>query len=184
MLEKEDVDDGMIESMAPNMHAKSAKGHELPVSQIPVEQQELWQAAMAKEWTSWVRFGAVVKYSEKLEESDNIMNFRWLLVDKNAHLGVPEVKPKARLICLGFRDKDALEGKLSADAPTLPEETFVLICNEAMSQGWTLHQGDVESAFLTGVTLERKVLLRAPETGFPAVWSEDNKTMLMDAANP
>ena len=26
---------------------------------------------------------------QKLEESDNIMNLRWLLVDKNAHLGVP-----------------------------------------------------------------------------------------------
>lgn len=61
MIETDDIDDGMIDSMAPSMHAKSAKGHELPVSKIPVEQQELWQAAMTKEWSSWVRLGAVVK---------------------------------------------------------------------------------------------------------------------------
>ena len=71
----------------------------------------------------------------------------------------------------GFKDPQALEGKLDTDAPTLSSEGTSMIYQTAASEQWRLEQGDVDSAFLSGGYLSpnRKVYFRVPKGGLPAV---------------
>ena len=39
----------------------------------------------------------------------------------------------------------------------------------ALSLGWTVEQGDVEAAFLNGLKLSRRLILRAPKQGLPEI---------------
>ena len=80
-----------------------------------------------------------------------------------------ELKAKTRIVVPGFRDPDALSGKLRTDAPTAPPEAVAWTLQVAASMGWRLHQGDIESAFLNGRPMTREIYLRAPREGLPAV---------------
>ena len=77
---------------------------------------------------------------------------RWLITDTNGHVrgtrSYDEVPPhmKARIIVPGDLDKDAHEGKLETESPTLPEEAMHTVLHIAVSMGWAMAQGDIGSA--------------------------------------
>ncbi|CAK0852939.1 unnamed protein product [Prorocentrum cordatum] len=62
-----------------------------------------------------------------------------------------DLEAKSRNIVPGYKDKQLLAGELQTNAPTLTDTATAVITQEAASQpGWSLEQGDVDSAFLNG----------------------------------
>ena len=61
-----------------------------------------------------------------------------------------EPRAKARLITQGFKDPDALNGQLSADAPTLSRMGRNYILSICANNGWTSFSADMSTAFLQG----------------------------------
>ena len=133
-----------------------------------------------KEWSKWIEYDAIeVAKDEDLATLDpkDIMNIRRLSTDKNEATRGDKtyedhpVKAKTRLIIPGYADRQALEGNIKTDAPTLSAEGTSLILAEAAGHAdWLCEQGDVDSAFLNGKYLDpsRRVFLRAPRGGLPA----------------
>jgi len=134
----------------------------------------------------WIKHDAVEIEAPEIVATlgaEDIMPLRVVKTDKNEmsrgnrSLAEWPVIAKCRIVTLGFKDKQALEGKLRTDAPTLtPEATAILLSLAAAHHGeWRFEHGDVESAFLNGKYLnkDRQVYLRVPAGGFPAVQRED-----------
>ena len=80
------------------------------------------------------------------------------------------IKAKSRIVSQGFKDKQALTGKLDTDAPTLSAEGAAIIYQTAASHNWRLEQGDVHSAFISGGDLDdsRRLYFTVPPGGLPA----------------
>ena len=78
-----------------------------------------------------------------------------------------EVPPEIQMrrVSKGFQDRDKWAGRLSTDAPTLPNDVMSLQLITAQTLGHVIEQGDVEAAFLNGPLMKREVYLRAPREG-------------------
>ncbi|CAK0806782.1 unnamed protein product [Prorocentrum cordatum] len=155
------------------------KGREL--RSIPAEWKEAFDASDLDEWRKWIQYDAVEWPTEKelagVEKTD-VLPMRRVRTDKNeptrGSLSYEQhpLKAKSRNIVPGYKDKQLLAGELQTNAPTLTDTATAVILQEAASQeGWTLEQGDVDSAFLNGKYLDnlRRVYFRAPKGGLPAV---------------
>ena len=160
------------------------KGREL--KRIPGYLEKEFEGALLKEWSKWIKYDAVEIADQETVaglQEDEIMPLRVVKTDKNemsrGNRTVEEwpVVAKCRIVTLGFKDKQALQGKLRTDASTLtPEATAIMLTKAAEHhKDWRFEHGDVESAFLNGKYLnsERRVFLRVPKGGFPAIRRED-----------
>ncbi|CAK0805201.1 unnamed protein product [Prorocentrum cordatum] len=148
---------------------------EIPWSQIPDGQKQLYRGALAREWSSWQRFSAVevldLKISKQIEldveEKKRIIPSRVCYRDKNAVRGVSEIDAKARLVGVGRNDPDILT--LRRDAPTLTRAGFYILLQVVASWNCNLFGGDVTAAFPQGALL----LVRRSIYGFvnsPRLW--------------
>ncbi|CAK0858741.1 unnamed protein product, partial [Prorocentrum cordatum] len=111
-------------------------------------------------------------------EKADILPMRRVRADKNeparGSLSCEQLslRAKSRNIAPGYKDKQLLAGELQTNAPTLTDAATAVIIQEAASQpGWSLEQGDVDSAFLNGRYLDssRRVYFNVPKGGTPAV---------------
>ena len=81
-----------------------------------------------------------------------IMKLRWVLTwkdppEEEAHLSADK-RAKARLVVIGYQDPDLTE--IPRDSPTLATRTRLVFFAICALLGWSLHKGDIKTAFLTG----------------------------------
>ena len=122
--------------------------------------------AMAKEWSSWQKFGAVEKLSleqvRELPQGTKIIGTRWAHTDKNqkprllvGHIAQKSGKskqqiekafaPKSRLIVQGCQEENT-EG-IRSDSPTASLLAFNLLCAVAVTQKWIIAASDPKKLF-------------------------------------
>ena len=128
--------------------------------------RKLFEEAAQKGWLVWVENSAVEILSMeesrrvrkelcKRNEPDKIMQPRFVLTDKHAGLRTAShtlpVKPSARLIVPGFRDRANLDGHLRRDAPTGSRlDQHFLFCLASFHTCWSIICADIKSAFMKG----------------------------------
>lgn len=154
-----------------NKKAQRALDKEIPYRKISMEQLPEFQAAIDKEWKSWVSFDAATPLS--LEESaqvikskpERVLRSRYVLRDKHAGLLTPEgnkmpLKAKARLCIQGQHDPDSASGLLKLDAPKIQHTSLMVFLHCVISFGWVSNwfSGDISSAFLQGKPTEGEPL--------------------------
>jgi hypothetical protein len=91
----------------------------------------------------------------KQQELDRILVPRFVCTDKNDGLRSAShplpVKPSARMVVPGFKDRANLEGQLRRDAPTGSRYAqHLLFIIAAFHETWALISADVKAAFLKG----------------------------------
>ena len=79
----------------------------------------------------------------------------------------PDLKAKSRLIVPGHLDPQL--GSFRTDSPTTSPLAICLCVTVAVSRRWIGTTFDVSAAFLSGKATERKVYIRGPKDGLPAV---------------
>ncbi len=63
----------------------------------------------------------------------------------------------------GFKDPDALEGKLETSAPTASRLARQTLLTIAATEGWIVSGADVQTAFLQGREQERTLIVQLPQ---------------------
>ncbi|OLQ05449.1 Copia protein [Symbiodinium microadriaticum] len=155
---------------------------ELPWRLIPLDKQELFKAAEAKQWQEHLQLGALmplsVQESEEVRknEPDRIIGSRFAYRDKNysKRRSSPDIewKPKARLVVAGHCDPEIMTGALRTDSPTVSRTAVMSILQitaSRLGQDWTVAAGDVTAAFLNGDAMERRLFLQQPKHGLPGL---------------
>ncbi|CAK0897251.1 unnamed protein product [Prorocentrum cordatum] len=134
------------------------KGREL--RSIPPAWRTAFEASDLEEWRKWILHDAVARPCEEeiagVEKTD-ILPMRRVRADKNeparGSLSCEQrpLRAKSRGIVPGYKDKQLLAGEFQTNAPTRTDTATAVTTQEAASQpGWSLEQGDVDSAFLNG----------------------------------
>ena len=158
----------------------SKKGREIRLAGLPEDVKKKWHSSDLDEWRKWLTHDAVYLPDKKelaTISKDDAIPMRIVRSDKNeatrGELSLDEhpIKAKSRIVSQGFKDKQALTGKIDTDAPTLSTEGTAMIYQTAASENWRLEQGDVDSAFLSGGYLDpkRKLYFVVPRGGLPAI---------------
>ena len=93
------------------------------------------------------------------------MRARFLLKWRTGEGGQPDAK--ARLVLQGFRDPDALEGKLETSSPTATRMARQMLFSIASVSDWSLYVADAATAFLQGKPQERVLFVRLPADAAP-----------------
>ena len=152
---------------------------EIPWHLIPDEEREGYREALVKEWSVWLRYGAVVvldleasRYVEDYVDAARILNTRVCYRNKNAAYPWLPVKHKARLVCRGDQDPDLTT--LRRDAPTMSRAgMFCLLQLAASHPGWFLFNSDITGAFLQGdqslAARKEPLFLKQPREGLPGM---------------
>ena len=112
---------------------------------------------------NWLAHGVVELLTKEPQETlptDRVLFLCRLEVDKNKAIRrgksyeEPPLRAKPRFVVHGFKDPDALAGKIKTDVPTSPAEAIAILVHLATSMRWHLHHGVVESIFLGGRVIE------------------------------
>ena len=152
---------------------------EIPFHLIPDEEREGHREALMKEWSTWIRYGAVVlldieasRAVEAQVSPSRILQTRVCYRNKNAAYPWMPVKHKARLVCRGDQDPDLTT--LRRGAPYMSRAgMFCLLQIAASSPGWFLFNSDITGAFLQGdqsmAARKEALYLRPPREGLPGV---------------
>ncbi|KAK2373433.1 putative mitochondrial protein [Trifolium repens] len=93
------------------------------------------------------------------QKHTNVVDCKWLFrIKRNSDGSV--ARYKARLVAKGFTQTPGLDFKKTF-APVVKPQTIKVILTIALRQGWTLHQMDVNNAFLQG-QLSEDVYMQQP----------------------
>ena len=84
---------------------------------------------------------------------------RWVLTWKSSEDGGPP-RAKARLVLRGFEDPDLLT--IEKAAPTATRQSKLILLAMAGNNGWTVQSGDVKTAFLSGASFDRRIVVKLP----------------------
>ena len=122
--------------------------------------QALFRKAKDKEIQAWLDHSTVKRVSQGTWEASQIMGCRWILVWKPPEQKGGERRAKARLVIQGFTDPGL--SYVPNDAPTLTKDARMMLLQMVSSQGWTLINFDVSTAFLKGENDGRMLGIRAP----------------------
>ncbi|WVZ95953.1 hypothetical protein U9M48_041653 [Paspalum notatum var. saurae] len=116
-----------------------------------------WRFAMDKEFDALMknRTWHLVPHQRGL----NVIDCKWVYKIKNKADGTID-RYKARLVAKGFKQRYGIDYE-DTFSPVVKPATIRLILSLAVSQGWYLHQLDVQNAFLRGI-LEEDVFMRQP----------------------
>ena len=107
---------------------------EVSMRDVSREDQDAFNRAKQKEWTSWLDKEAVELVKDRLKvPRSHILRARWLLTWKNA--GTEKV-PKARLCALGFQDPRLTT--LPTSSPTLTSDGESAILQRVVNDGHLL----------------------------------------------
>ncbi|CAE7647792.1 GIP [Symbiodinium sp. CCMP2592] len=133
---------------------------EVSTKKMTAEERANMMEAKRKELTSY--FSNNVWEFTELEEGDRdrIVTARWVLTWKEPEAagGVP--RAKARLVLRGFQDPDLFS--LDKASPTATRQSKMLVLAISPIMGWHLYCGDVRTAFLSGASFERRIIVRLP----------------------
>ena len=136
----------------------------------------LYEASLAKEWNSWLNFGAVELLTEQqvqwLPKGVKIIGARWVHTDKAAKLRVPgtasenlPVQAKSRLVVQGHR----AVVDIRSESPTASLSVINLLLSVASMKRWIVKSADASNAYLQGEAIDRLLVLRAPNPPPPGV---------------
>ena len=92
-------------------------------------------------------------------DSARTISARWVLTFKQDPPGSTP-RAKARLVLRGFQDPDM--GSIETSSPTAARQAKFVLLALAPVMSWTLYAGDVKTAFLSGSTFARRILVRLP----------------------
>ena len=152
---------------------------EVRMSQLNSHDRKLFEEAKAKEIDSWLSTETVCKILRNKVPRENVMRCRWILTWKDADnsegsqqdsktsgirppVQAPRLKPKARLVVLGF--EDPLVDQIPRDSPTMSKLSRVLILQHAASLGYDICSFDIKTAFLRGTEQSKRILgIEPPE---------------------
>lgn len=91
---------------------------------------------------------------------ERTMKAKWILKWSTYEDGSP--RAKARLVIQGFRDPDALAGRLYTSSPTATRTAKTLLLMEATRRGWRCFTADVATAFLQSSERDRGIHVQLP----------------------
>ena len=115
--------------------------------------------AKKKEIEKMNEFGAL----ETIEDigQENIVPTKWVVsVIENDDKGTKEEGFKARLVIRG--DLESGVETIRRDSPTILKHTLRLLLHISRQHDWQLRCGDIRSAFLQGMDVEREILVKPP----------------------
>ena len=148
-------DEGDDGSPTVSRKEQKALDREVPWRQIRPDDLNLFSDAVRKEWTEWLRWGAVrpaTMDEVKTLKNDHVLParvaYRWKPTANEGH------KAKARIVVQGFRDPHL--PLLARDSPVLTRAGFLLLLQVCSTNhghvdgAWLLLSGDCSSAFLQG----------------------------------
>ncbi|CAK0825609.1 unnamed protein product [Prorocentrum cordatum] len=126
---------------------RKTQDRELKWDEIAPKDHEAFQAAVEKEWDSWLRYKCVSVLEPEASQEvlwtvdrSRILGSDMKLKDKNAALRTPEndlpLKAKARLCVQGQHDPDAKLGTVKTDAPTVQRSGFHAFLQQSANLGW------------------------------------------------
>ena len=128
-----------------------------PVNLVPRNQygNKDVQNAMLQEIQKYKTFNAFEEVDDEGQES---LPVRWVVTrheidGKNQPL-------KARMCIRGDLEKG--KDDVRADSPTVGKETLKLALTIAANEGFTVKSGDIKSAYLQGLDVERQILVKPP----------------------
>ena len=93
-------------------------------------------------------------------------SIRWVRTNKSGNL-LLRLVAKSRLVIPGHSDPQL--GPFRADSPTASVQAARLTKAAAQRKQWTTDSFDVTTTFLSGEKTTRRIHVKAPEGGFPAV---------------
>ena len=124
---------------------------------------ELFLQAKNKEVNSWLSTETVRRISRNMIPEDQILRSRWVLTWKPIDpaelpesLAAQPMKPKARLVVLGFEDPQL--DSLARDSPTMGRDSRTLLLQYAASAKWMIQSFDIQTAFLRGSRTDGRIL--------------------------
>ena len=167
---------------------------EIKLKDLGQEDRAKFDEAMAKEWSSWQKFGAVETLTPQqiaaLPPTTKIVGTRWVHTDKNqkprllaGHISKKTGKsksqlekeypfmPKSRLVVQGCQEEDP--GSIRSDSPTASLLAFNLLCAIAVMQKWVIAASDASTAYLQSQGINRLLILRPPRPPPPGVSPSD-----------
>lgn len=128
--------------------ASAAKRQKVEVREkdLTPSELELFLQAKNKEINSWLSTETVRRISRNMIPEDQILRSRWVLTWKpvdptEISSDKPSVKPKARLVVLGFEDPQL--DSLARDSPTMGRDSRTLLLQYAASSKWMIQSFDV-----------------------------------------
>ena len=139
--------------------ATSAKRQrtEVKLSSLTEAEQKEFEKAKQSEIQNWLSTGTVTKIMRDQIASDQILRCRWILtwkpLDPSDCTAGRTHKAKARLVVLGYLDKEAANSP--RDSPTLSKPSRMLALQLISSMSWVLQSFDIRAAFLQGKPSER-----------------------------
>ena len=146
----------------PNRHLNATTRHNLPDTEEPsCASQALhypkWRAAMSDEFNALLRNGTwdLVPPSS----STNLVGCKWVFRIKRNSDGTVD-RYKARLVAKGFHQRPGIDYK-ETFSPVIKPTTIQIVLSLAVTNGWPLHQLDINNAFLHG-TLSEAVFMSQP----------------------
>ena len=97
-----------------------------------------------------------------------VVSSRWIVTEKDDE---GKRKVKARLVARGF-EEDCESLGIRTDSPTCNKYSLRLVMNTTACYNWAINSIDIDSAFLQGNDINRKLYLRPPKEFCPAdrVW--------------
>ena len=128
-----------------------------PVNLVPKKQHgtKEVQDAMAKEIAKYASFKA---FEEVSDDGQDSLPVKWVvsrhdLDGKNQPL-------KARLCIRGDLEKE--KEMVRSDSPTVGKDTLKMALSIAANEGFTVKSGDIKSAYLQGLDLQRQIYVKPP----------------------
>ncbi|CAE7930582.1 brap-2 [Symbiodinium necroappetens] len=162
---------------------------EIKLKDLKPEDRAKFEASMAKEWSSRMKFDAVQELTAEeiaqLPPDTKIIGMRWVHTDKNdkprllakalakrTGKTADQIKKefpfeaKSRMVVQGCQEND---NGIRSDSPTASLLAFNLVCTVAVLQRWILVACDASTAYLQSQGIDRLLILRAPRPPPPGV---------------
>ncbi|PNX79902.1 hypothetical protein L195_g035893, partial [Trifolium pratense] len=117
-----------------------------------------WRDACSAEFNALMSNGTWTLVPQ--QKHTNVVGCKWLFrIKRNPDGSV--ARYKARLVAKGFTQTPGLDFK-ETFAPVVKPQTIKVVLTIALGQGWTLHQMDVNNAFLQGQLYEDVYMQQPP----------------------
>ena len=166
------IDDGLeLDEIYVNREMAKRK-NEVREKTLTVDEREQFIEGKKKELESFFGNNVWQFASDEDIATGRIVTARWVLTWKKIE-GTTQWKAKVRLVLRGFEDPDV--GKLDKASPTAGRSGKMIMLMITADQRWTLHCGDVRSAFLSGVEFERVIVVRLPKDAGPLFGFHDGR---------
>ena len=134
--------------------ATAARRQVIEVSYKKLEEgdKQRFDAAMSKDIDQFLRAQACRGALRKHVEKQELMKMRWVLTWKTDPDSPDGRKPKARLVLIGYMDKDL--GELTTQSPTPSKRARSMLYQAAANYGFDTWLADATAAFLQGDATE------------------------------